>query len=77
MKKLVDWLIKRRNKQLHIPVIIGSASDSELQFRRVLNTLRENKITVITKNDGIYIPLAGDVNKGECWMDNFIKVADC
>ncbi len=53
MKKLVDWLIKRRNKQLHIPVVIGSASESELQFRRVLNTLRENKIMVITKEDEI------------------------
>jgi hypothetical protein len=77
MKKLVDWLIKRRNKQLHIHVVIGSASEPELQFRRVLNTLRENKIMVITKEDGIYIRLAGDVNKGECWMDNFVKVADC
>jgi hypothetical protein len=70
-------LIKRRNKQLHIPVVIGSTSDSELQFRRVLNTLRENKIMVITKKDGIYIRLVGDVNKGECWMDNFVKVVDC
>lgn len=77
MKKIVDWLIKRRNKQLHIPVVIGSASNSELQFRRVLNTLRENKIMVVTKDDGIYIRLAGDVNKGECWMDNFVKVSDC
>ena len=26
MKKLVDWLIKRRKKQLHIPIVIGNAS---------------------------------------------------
>lgn len=68
MKKLVDWLIKRRNKQLHIH-LVESASNSEKQFRRVLNTLRENKIMVITKEDGIYIRLVGDVEKEECWID--------
>ena len=65
------------NENFAQPVVISSASNSDLQFSRVLNTLRENKIMVITKDDGIYIRLAGDVNKGECWMDNFVKVADC
>ncbi len=39
-----------------------------------LNTLRENKIMVVTKSDGVYIRMAGNVNKGECFSDTFAKV---
>jgi hypothetical protein len=45
MKKLVDWLIKRRLKQLHIPIVMGSVSAEE-KYKRTLNTLRENKLMV-------------------------------
>ena len=58
IEKLTDWLIKRRMKQLHIPVVIGSATPRD-EFKRVLNTLRENKIMVDTREDGIYIRMAG------------------
>jgi len=74
MKKLVDWLIKRRKKQLHIPVVIGSASTDELEFRRVLNTLRENKIMVQKREDGIYIRMAGVEERGECFSLEWAKV---
>lgn len=74
IEKLTDWLIERRLKKLHIPVVMGSASDSELQFRRVLNTLRENKIMVDTREDGIYIRMAGTESKGECFTYEWAKV---
>jgi len=45
INKLTDWLIERRKKQLHIPIVVGSTS-SESEFKRVLNTRRENKIMV-------------------------------
>ena len=74
MKTLVDWLIRRRKKQLHIPIFVGSASTQELEFRRVLNTLRENKIMVDTREDGIYIRMAGTESKGECFNYEWAKV---
>lgn len=74
MKKLVDWLIKRRKKQLHIPIVIGSASLEELEFRKVLNTLRENKVMVKMEKDGIYIRMAGVEERGECFSLEWSKV---
>jgi hypothetical protein len=71
--KLTDWLIERRKKQLHIPIVVGSTS-SESEFKRVLNTLRNNNIMVQTKEDGIYIRMAGDKSKGECFSTDFAKV---
>ncbi len=29
---------------------------------------------VVTKSDGVYIRMAGNVNKGECFSDTFAKV---
>ena len=72
-KEIADWLIRRRNKQLHIPVAAGSTSP-ENGFRRVLNTLRENKVMEKIMEDGIYIRMAGDENKGECFGLKWIKV---
>lgn len=72
-EKITDWLIKRRKKQLHIPIVVGSASP-ETEFKRVLNTLRENKVMVQTKDDGIYIRMAGDESKGECFSKDFVRV---
>ena len=73
LDKLTDWLIKRRKKQLHIPIVVGSAS-TESDFKRVLNTLRNNKVMVQTKEDGIYIRMAGNENNGECFSTAFVKV---
>ena len=72
-KKFADWLIQRRKKQLHIPVVVGSTSPED-EFRRVLNALRENKVMVKIMEDGIYIRMAGDVNKGECFSLEWVKV---
>ena len=73
IEKLTDWLIKRRMKQLHIPVVMGSASPED-EFKRVLNTLRENKVMVQTREDGIYIRMAGREEKGECFSYEWAKV---
>lgn len=73
IEKLTDWLIKRRMKQLHIPVVMGSATPRD-EFKRVLNTLRENKIMVDTREDGIYIRMAGNESKGECFSYEWAKV---
>lgn len=73
IEKLTDWLIKRRMKQLHIPVVMGSATPTD-EFKRVLNTLRENKIMVDTREDGVYIRMAGTENKGECFTYEWAKV---
>lgn len=71
IEKIVDLLIERRIKQKHIHVT-GNSPSSE--FKRVLNTLRSNKIMVKTKGDGIYIRMAGDVSKGECFSEEFVRV---
>jgi hypothetical protein len=73
IEKLTDWLIKRRMKQLHIPVVMGSATPRD-EFKRVLNALRENKIMVDTREDGIYIRMAGNESKGECFSYEWAKV---
>lgn len=73
IEKLTDWLIKRRMKQLRIPVVMGSVSP-ENEFKRVLNTLRENKVMVQTREDGIYIRMAGREEKGECFTYEWAKV---
>lgn len=71
IEKLTDWLIKRRMDKLHIPVIGNTPSD---EFKRVLNTLRENNIMVDTREDGIYIRMAGSESKGECFTYEWAKV---
>jgi len=73
LRKITDWLIERRKKQLHIPIVVGSTS-SESEFKRVLNTLRNNRVMVQTKEDGIYIRMAGNESKGECLSKDFVRV---
>ena len=72
-EKLIDFLIERRLKQSHIPVVFGSSKPSD-EFKRVLNTLRENKVIVQTREDGIYIRMGGDETKGECFSYEWAKV---
>jgi len=75
IEKIVDWLIERRLKQSEIPILNdGYTSKETLEFRRVLNTLRRNKVMIITKKDGIYIRMAGNANKGECFSLEWGKV---
>lgn len=73
IQKIIDWIIKRELKKKSIHVDIGDTT-SRGEFIRVLNTLRENKIMVVTREDGIYIRLAGDVNKSQSFSTEFVKV---
>jgi hypothetical protein len=45
-----------------------------LEFRRVLNTLRENKVMVKVEDDGVYIRMAGVEDRGECFSLEWAKV---
>ena len=73
IESLTDYLIERRDKSRHIQ--IQPNSDRNLQgFTRVLNTLRQNLIMVTTKDDGIYIRLAGDEKLGFAFSETFTKV---
>jgi hypothetical protein len=53
-----------------------TAEDPEHHFRATLKTLNENKVMVITKEDGIYVRLAGNVNEGEAFRYEWGKVVD-
>ena len=55
------------------PTVMGSATPRD-EFKRVLNTLRENKVMVDTREDGIYIRMAGTESKGECFSYEWAKV---
>lgn len=72
IEKLTNWLIKRHLKKRHIKV---SSHDSTptAEFRRVLNTLRENNVMVETREDGIYIRLAGSRNNGESFSKEWVR----
>lgn len=56
-------------------MIIPKGSESEKEFQKVLNTLRENKVMVKTKKDGIWIRLAGS-SDNMINQDHFVKVVD-
>jgi hypothetical protein len=49
-------------------------SEAEKDFLAVLKTLKANKVMVMTKYDGIYIRLAGNVEKGEAFSLEWAKV---
>ena len=76
IEALTDYLIKRRLKRDKLDVISipGKPDAPNLVFTRVLNTLRENKVMVSTREDGIYIRLAGDEYKGESFSKTFVRV---
>jgi hypothetical protein len=73
IKIFIDWLIKNRKKNDVIHVDIDDNTPSA-DFKRVLNTLRENKVMVQTIADGIYIRMAGNKNKCECFSPDWAKV---
>lgn len=70
--KIEDYFVKRNLKRRLIKVC---GTDSEIEFRKVLNTLRENKVMVETRKDGIWIRLAGS---GDDMInsDHFVQVVD-
>lgn len=73
IEKITNWIIRRELKKRHIHVDPADKSH-EAEFRRVLNTLRENRVMVITKDDGVYIRLAGSEHKGQSFSTEFVKV---
>lgn len=63
-EKLENFFIKRNLKRREIKIEPFDNTKSA-EFRRVLNTLRENKVMVQTRDDGIYIRLAGNTHKNQ------------
>ncbi len=43
-------------------------------FKKVLKTLKNNNVMVMVGDDGIYIRLAGDEEKGEAFTKEWAKV---
>jgi hypothetical protein len=72
--KIEEYFIKRNLKKRLIKVE-GIKTEEQRNFARVLNTLRENKVMVIIKDDGIYIRLAGGDDNMVC-SDTFVKVSN-
>ncbi len=71
LEKIEEYFIKRN---LRRRMIEPKGTESEIEFQKVLNTLRENKIMVETRKDGVYIRLAGGENMIN--SDYFVKVVD-
>lgn len=46
----------------------------ERAYLRVQNTITNGKVFVSVEDDGVYIRLAGDENKGEAYSDKKVKV---
>ena len=74
IERIENYFIKRNLKRRLIK-IEGIETEKQRNFARVLNTLRENKVMVIIKDDGIYIRLAGG-DDNMINSDSFVKVAN-
>ena len=74
IERIENYFIKRNLKRRLIKVE-GIETEKQRNFARVLNTLRENKVMVIIKDDGIYIRLAGG-DDNMINSDSFVKVAN-
>lgn len=72
-EKIENWFIKRNLKRRRIFVHPDDISPNG-EFKRVLNTLRENHIMVETRKDGVYIRLAGNRGKSEINTSLWAKV---
>lgn len=75
IEMLTDYLIKRRLKKDHIR-IEQNANTPRDYFKRVLNTLRENRVMVDTRPDGVYIRMAGSVEKGQAFSLDWARVIE-
>jgi len=53
-----------------------SSEDPRHHFRAAEIALRENKVMIATKEDGIYVRLAGNANVGEAFRYEWGKVID-
>lgn len=74
IERIENYFIKRNLKRRLIKVE-GIETEKQRNFARVLNTLRENKVMVAIKDDGIYIRLAGG-DDNMINSDSFVKVAN-
>lgn len=54
----------------------AGSDDPRHHFRAAEIALRENKVMIVTKDDGIYVRLAGSPNKGEAFRYEWGKVVD-
>ena len=70
---LTNWFHKKWLRDHHIKVDINDKS-SNAEFKRVLNCLKENQVMVVTKDDGIYVRMAGTESEGECFSLEWGKV---
>lgn len=75
LELITDWLIERRLKKQQLDPTVFKDPKRQA-FTRVLNTLRTNKIVVVTEDDGIYVRMAGDESKGECFSLDFARVVN-
>ena len=68
---------KRIRKEIASTVPYDPTSeDSRHHFRATEIALRENKVMISTREDGIYVRLAGNVNEGEAFRYEWGKVID-
>ena len=74
IQRIEEYFVKRSLKRRLIKVE-DITTQEQKNFARVLNTLRENKVMVSIKDDGIYIRVAGG---GENMInsDSFVKVTN-
>ena len=72
--RITDILIERRMRMERIDVVNPDLNDGSAAFKRVLNTLRENKVMVATKDDGIYVRMAGNESDGQAFTLEWGKV---
>jgi len=65
IEKLTDYLIERRRKKQDLNVVeTPDTTVEDRVFKRVINTLRRNKVMVRLEDDGVYVRLAGDWKNG-------------
>lgn len=74
LEKIENYFIKRNLKRRLIKVD-GIKTEKQRSFTKVQNTLRENKVMVTIKDDGIYIRLAGS-GDNMINSDSFVKVTN-
>ena len=75
LDKIENWALRRKLIKDRI-VINDRDSIGEKEFKKVLNTLRENKIMTTKLKDGIYIRFAGNESYGELNSKDWVKVVD-
>jgi len=66
---------EKKRKEDQVPYDPESTDPSH-HFRAAQIALRENKVMIVTKDDGIYVRLAGNANEGEAFRYEWGKVID-